>query len=63
MNNARGYCNLEEVELTFMAALDFGGTVGTRVFLRCTDMALPHDKPNHKHKDDSPETMTWKNNK
>jgi hypothetical protein len=27
-----------------MAALDFGGAIGTRVFLRCTDLTLP-DKP------------------
>jgi hypothetical protein len=30
-----------------MAALDFGGEVGPRVFLRCTDLALPK-KPEEK---------------
>lgn len=35
-----GYCNLPEVELTFVAAIDLG-QVGTRVFLRCTDINIP----------------------
>jgi len=40
-NIENGYCSLPEVELVWMAALDFGGAIGTRVFLRCTDLALP----------------------
>jgi len=27
-----------------MAAMDFGGQIGPRVFLRCTDLTLPSDK-------------------
>jgi len=43
-----GYCNLTEVELAFIAAVDFGGAVGTRVFLRCTDLTLPSEKKKKK---------------
>jgi len=32
---------LPEVELAFAGAWDFGGAIGTRVFLRCTDIMLP----------------------
>lgn len=40
-NIVNGYCNLAEVELVWMAAMDFGGAIGPRVFLRCTDLKLP----------------------
>lgn len=40
-HNVKSYCSLPEVELTFAAAIDFGGTSGTRVWLRCTDLQLP----------------------
>ena len=43
MNIENGYCSLPEVELVWFAALDFGGAIGPRVFLRCTDLTLPSD--------------------
>ena len=35
---------MPEVDLEFMAAVEFGGGVGTRVFLRCTSIRLPQDE-------------------
>ena len=42
-HNETNYCNLPEVDLAFAGAWDFGGGIGTRVFLRCTDIMLPSD--------------------
>lgn len=41
----KGCCSLPEVELVWVAALDLGGNVPARVFLRCTELTLP-EKPN-----------------
>jgi hypothetical protein len=43
--NVDGQCTSEdEVDLVFAGAWDFGGHIGTRVFLRCVLMELPQDK-------------------
>ena len=42
--NVNGNCTSETVDLRFAGAWDFGGSVGTRVFLRCSDIELPQDK-------------------
>lgn len=42
--NAKGQCTAKETDLIFAGAWDFGGSVGTRVFLRCVAMELPQDK-------------------
>jgi len=39
---------LPEIDLEFAGAWDFGGGVGTRVFLRCTSIDLPERGKNNK---------------
>lgn len=47
-----GYCSLPEVELTFAAAIDFGGTFGTKVWLRCTDLEVSKKGANEQRTSD-----------
>lgn len=42
--NEGGRCTAEEVDLAFAGAWDFGGYVGTRIFLRCMEIEIPQDK-------------------
>lgn len=42
--NIKGQCSMDETDLKFAGAWDFGGAVGTRIFLRCSSIELPQDK-------------------